>query len=163
MHWTMGGAVLGCVAFIKLVQNTKDPKEKVKYMFWHKSCGTLAAGLLVPRLAIRAMTKTPPEFSKVLWEKTAAKLGHYALYGYLAFMPLSGVAMGYYGGKGLPFFFTTIPGAKETNGANAKFAYQWHKKLGWYLDFVILGHIGGAAYHTAMGHKILPRIVPGLK
>lgn len=35
-------------------------------------------------------------------------------------MPATGIAMGYYGGKGLPFFTTTIAGAKETNGTIAK-------------------------------------------
>jgi cytochrome b561 len=30
-------------------------------------------------------------------------------------MPASGIAMGYYGGKGLPFFGTTIPGVVKTD------------------------------------------------
>ena len=45
---------------------------------------------------------------------------HYALYGFMIIMPASGIAMGYYGGKGLPFFTTTLAGAKESNGAIAK-------------------------------------------
>jgi cytochrome b561 len=45
---------------------------------------------------------------------------HYALYGFMIVMPASGIAMGYYGGKGLPFFTTTIAGAKEVNGEIAK-------------------------------------------
>ena len=49
MHWTMGGAVLGCVAFVLLAQNTKVKEAKGRYMFLHKSCGLLAAGLLFPR------------------------------------------------------------------------------------------------------------------
>eukprot|EP00967_Tisochrysis_lutea_P013196 scaffold14722_cov32-Tisochrysis_lutea.AAC.1 len=40
--------------------------------------------------------------------------GHAALYGALFFMPLSGFAMGYYGGKGVPFYgLFTIPGKTE--------------------------------------------------
>lgn len=32
----------------------------------------------------------------------------------MVIMPASGIAMGYYGGKGLPFFGTTIPGIVKT-------------------------------------------------
>jgi cytochrome b561 len=33
----------------------------------------------------------------------------------MVIMPASGIAMGYYGGKGLPFFGTTIPGVVKTD------------------------------------------------
>jgi hypothetical protein len=33
----------------------------------------------------------------------------------------------YYGGKGLPFFYTTIPGADKAVPAIAKQAFSWHK------------------------------------
>jgi hypothetical protein len=37
-------------------------------------------------------------------------------------MPATGIAMGYFGGKGLPFFVTTLPGAanSKADGAIAK-------------------------------------------
>jgi cytochrome b561 len=54
----------------------------------------------------------------------AANASHVALYGFMVFMPASGIAMGYYGGKGLPFFGYTIPGAPKPNGAIAKDAFK---------------------------------------
>ena len=33
----------------------------------------------------------------------------------MAVLPITGIMMGYAGGKGLPFFFTTIPGADKEN------------------------------------------------
>lgn len=53
-------------------------------------------------------------------EHTLSRIIHYALYGFMIIMPASGIAMGYYGGKGLPFFNTTLAGAKESNGTIAK-------------------------------------------
>jgi len=53
-------------------------------------------------------------------EHAAAEAGHYALYAFMTIMPATGIAMGYFGGKGLPFFYTTIPGAEKANGAIAK-------------------------------------------
>ena len=70
----------------------------------------------------------------VLWERALAAASHAAMYGFIIAMPVTGVAMGYYGGKGLPFFFTTIPGAEKPNGKNAGFMFKWHKYLGWYVQ-----------------------------
>lgn len=46
----------------------------------------------------------------------AASASHLALYGFMTIMPATGIAMGMYGGKGLPFFWTTIPGFEQKNG-----------------------------------------------
>ena len=40
MHWTMGGSVLGCFAYVNMAQQTTDKKLKGDYMFLHKSYGT---------------------------------------------------------------------------------------------------------------------------
>lgn len=60
------------------------------------------------------------------FEHVAGKVTHYGLYAFMTIMPASGIAMGYYGGKGLPFFFTTISGAKEKNGGIAKNVSRKH-------------------------------------
>jgi cytochrome b561 len=55
-------------------------------------------------------------------------------YGIVCFMPISGLVMGYYSGKGIPFFGTTIPGAAKPDGAIAKSAYEVSQSwscLGW--------------------------------
>jgi len=57
MHWAMGGSVLGCFAYVNLAQQTADKQKKMDYMFIHKSFGTLAAALLVPRVAIKVREK----------------------------------------------------------------------------------------------------------
>ena len=52
----------------------------------------------------------------------------------MTIMPASGIAMGYFGGKGLPFFTTTIPGIvktddnKKTTGMIAKNSFFVHKQ-----------------------------------
>ena len=37
----------------------------------------------------------------------------------MTIMPVTGIAMGYYGGNGLPFFFTTVPGIVKTDDNKA--------------------------------------------
>jgi len=80
----------------------------------------------------------------------------------LALLPATGVAMGYFGGKGLPFFTTTLPGAQgaAVDGKLAGQAFKIHKQFGWYFEMLFLAHMGGVAFHMARGEAILARILP---
>jgi 1,2-dihydroxy-3-keto-5-methylthiopentene dioxygenase len=93
-------------------------------------------------------------------ESIGAKISHYALYGFMIVMPATGIAMGYFGGKGLPFFYTTLPGAAEKNGAVAGQSFKIHKLVGTYGKYIIPLHVAGAGQHAARGHSIFSRINP---
>eukprot|EP00602_Paraphysomonas_sp_CaronLab_P005430 CAMPEP_0185022088 /NCGR_PEP_ID=MMETSP1103-20130426/4809_1 /TAXON_ID=36769 /ORGANISM="Paraphysomonas bandaiensis, Strain Caron Lab Isolate" /LENGTH=167 /DNA_ID=CAMNT_0027554005 /DNA_START=169 /DNA_END=672 /DNA_ORIENTATION=- len=158
-HWAMAGAVIGCIGCMQVFQNTKDKKLKGDMMFYHKSCGTLACMLLVPRLASRALSKIPPHVPGEAWEIFTANVTHTLLYGFMIFMPVSGVLMGYYSGKGLPFIFTTIKGPAKADGSIAKPAHKYHKLVGYYGQFLVPVHVGAVAYQYALkGRNILPRM-----
>ena len=47
MHWIAGGSILACVGFVQAAQWEKPGKKKGQLMFYHKSFGLLAAGLMV--------------------------------------------------------------------------------------------------------------------
>ena len=88
------------------------------------------------------------------------------MYAFMTIMPASGIAMGYYGGKGLPFFVTTLPGVvkteenKESTGAIAKQSFGIHKQLGTYGKYLVPLHVGGAFMHYFRGQTIFARINP---
>ena len=49
--------------------------------------------------------------------------------------------MGYYGGKGIPFYgYYTIPGAETPNGSIAKNAFKYHKLVGQAFESLIPIH-----------------------
>ena len=115
----------------------------------------------LPRIAIRLTSKIPklPEGSGI--EHALATVSHWSLYGLMLFMPVSGIAMGYYGGKGLPFFFTTISGAKKENkdGKLAKNAWYYHKQVGQFFEYFFVPlHIGAVGFHFLRGQNLLRRI-----
>jgi cytochrome b561 len=159
----MGGALMGSVAYVLLAQNTEDKAVKGRYMFLHKSCGLLAAGLLMPRLFLRATSTAPgplkASITKV--EEIGAKLSHAALYGLMIVLPVTGVSMGYFSGFGLPFFFTTIPGAsKEDKRPDiSKQAFSIHKLAGQALEYLVPFHVFAALSHAVRGHAIFSRIL----
>mmetsp|Transcript_16838 Transcript_16838/g.31903 ORF Transcript_16838/g.31903 Transcript_16838/m.31903 type:complete len:115 (+) Transcript_16838:34-378(+) len=59
MHWITGGAIIGCFATVQKAMNTKDKKEKGKFMKLHKSLGLVVAGLVVPRVGLRLTSAIP--------------------------------------------------------------------------------------------------------
>ena len=78
----------------------------------------------------------------------------------MIFKPVSGIAMGYYGGKGLPFFWTKIDGAETPNKDIAKSAYLNHKKVGKFFEMMVGLHLAGAGFHILKGQNPLSRISP---
>lgn len=159
-HFATGGSILVCVGLVNLAQYQKG-KKKMETMYYHKSFGLLAAGLMVPRLFIRLTSKIPNPIPGPMWEVMAAHATHIALYGFMIFMPISGIVMGYYGGKGLPFFWTTVPGAEKADGQIAKKAFENHKLIGHYAQYLIPMHVGAVGFHFFIkGRNILPRIFP---
>ena len=67
-------------------------------------------------IALRLPPGTTRDALAAAWERAVANVSHLALYAGMFALPMSGVAMGYFGGKGLPFFWTTIPGAQGDAG-----------------------------------------------
>lgn len=152
MHWLSAPAMLGCVGCVLEAQNHKGTPEQGVWMFRHKSLGLLTGLLVLPRLAIKLASKAPEALrGSGAAEHAAAKVSHVALYGFMTIMPATGIAMGYFGGKGLPFFTTTFPGAQgeSKNGAIAKQAFGIHKQLGTYGKFLLPIHVGAAGLHAA--------------
>lgn len=130
-----------------------------------KSLGLLTGIIVAPRLGYRIINAA--QFKSVGHpvgtgpiEGKLADASHAALYAFMTIMPISGIAMGYFGGKGLPFFYTTIPGATSPNGSIAKQSFSIHKTLGTYGKFLIPLHIGGAVKHSVTGASIWSRVNP---
>lgn len=102
---------------------TKDMPTKGKIMFWHKSFGLLMGGAIVARIGAAIITRRPAAVPGPVYEQLAGKLTHAALCkisgwcggnppspfhtsyvacdewttdGFMIFMPVSGIVMGYY-------------------------------------------------------------------
>ena len=97
-------------------------------------------------------------------EHMAANASHALFYAYMLGMPATGIAMGYYGGKGVPFFgLYTIPGKADKTKEDGKFAgqmFKWHTQAGQFLQYLIPVHVAGALQHYLRGHAIFSRMNP---
>eukprot|EP01062_Namystynia_karyoxenos_P071257 TRINITY_DN66702_c0_g1_i1.p1 TRINITY_DN66702_c0_g1~~TRINITY_DN66702_c0_g1_i1.p1 ORF type:complete len:211 (+),score=74.30 TRINITY_DN66702_c0_g1_i1:86-634(+) len=167
MHWATGAGIISTFAFVQLAQRSKGD-EKMRYMTLHKSTGLLTFGLVLPRLGIRMASKLPehmpPLFGAPGIEHRLASFTHAAMYWFMIVMPVSGIVMGYFGGKGLPFYGYHIPGKEtvtEEDKKKAGNAFQFHKRQGWIFQYIAVpGHIAAAGVHAVRGHAIFSRINP---
>mmetsp|Transcript_623 Transcript_623/g.1761 ORF Transcript_623/g.1761 Transcript_623/m.1761 type:complete len:189 (-) Transcript_623:309-875(-) len=168
-HWAVAFPMMGCVGSV--LQAQAAPKEdKGRLMHLHKSLGLLTGMLVAPRLGYRLLNRQAYNVEKIAGthsiEDTLGRLGHYALYGFMTVMPVSGILMGYYGGKGLPFFYTTLPGVtktpenKKSTGAIAGQSFKIHKTLGTYGKFIVPLHVAASVGHFVRGQTIFARINP---
>ena len=62
--------------------------------------------------------------------------------------------------QGLPFFWTTIPGAADKRGDIAKQAFGIHKQAGPFFEGLVALHFGGALSHLGRGQTVFARINP---
>lgn len=136
MHWVVAFPLIGCVATVLQAQNA--PKEqKGELMRRHKSLGLLTGMLVAPRVGYRLLSsskyKLIPLVGNTPTENILGKITHYLLYGFMIVMPASGIAMGYYGGKGLPFFGTTFASAVPANDEEKKKYGQIAKQVRAYI------------------------------
>lgn len=160
-HWFQAGGFLAAIGLVLAAQqlpnkkngdpiNDKRVETRTEYMNLHKSIAVLMAAAFVPRVALRLTSKIPAPPAGAAWEHITHNVAHGLLYGALLWMPLSGLAMGYYSGFGVPFFgFGRIPGADEKSKDKdlAGFFYKWHTLAGQGLEYLVLAHIGAVGYH----------------
>jgi cytochrome b561 len=121
-HWAVAAPLIGSVACVLKAQDIpkEQKEEKMKWMWRHKSLGLLTGLIVFPRVGYRLLNMSKYNIRELPGEgpvsSVLAKGTHLGLYAFMTIMPATGIAMGMYGGNGLPFFWTTIPGFEQKNG-----------------------------------------------
>jgi len=166
--------MLSCIGLVLVAQqipNTPEYKEanpeRAKFrgtiMDLHESIGILMLGAMVPRVALRLATKMPKKLPGPTWEHRLGQVSHGLLYGAIVFMPVSGLAFGYWSCWGVPFFWWQIPGcAKEDeNKPLTDFFYNNHHRVGYWLEYLVAAHIAAVFFHHLVRkHALVQRMVP---
>mmetsp|Transcript_48497 Transcript_48497/g.58718 ORF Transcript_48497/g.58718 Transcript_48497/m.58718 type:complete len:188 (+) Transcript_48497:92-655(+) len=168
-HWAVAFPLMASIGAVLKAQSAPK-EEKGLWMHRHKSMGLLTGMIVAPRVGYRlvkwAKYKIPHVTGTGHIEHKAADFSHILLYGFMTTMPATGIAMGYFGGKGLPFFGTSFSGivhtdeTKQRNISIAKQSFSIHKQLGVYGKYLVPLHIGASLQHWLRGHTIFSRINP---
>ncbi len=148
LHWLMAALILAML-FIGVGMVGSVSARHAVLVAIHKPLGIAILVLVIVRLVVR-FTSRPPALPAdlPLWQRAAAHLSHWVLYGLMLAMPLIGWAMLSAGG-----YPVTLGGGVQLPplmGADPV-AFAWlrnaHEALAFVLFATVLGHLAAALFH----------------
>lgn len=139
-HWV--GALLIVVAWVLIEQGDE-------FISLHKSVGASFLLWTFLRIINRFVSKAPTAVVMPKWQIAIAHLTHFGLYVAMLAMPISGVLMSMYGGRGVSIFgLINIPALVSPNRDMARLFNDVHTGFLFYaLVCLVMAHIGAALYH----------------
>lgn len=174
-HWTSAAAFIGAYAVVYYVIWFMDDMsdEALPVLNIHWALGLLVGALVLPRLWCRWLDVPPQDPPGSALEHALAHTAHWALYGLLVVMPLTG-----YLGTGAPtdFGLFTVTGFNETalfGWMGRTWSVGWeafeapidavHHFLGKYVAWVVVAlHVAAAlTHHWVRRDDVLLRMLPG--
>jgi cytochrome b561 len=149
LHWLMAVLIIGLIVLGVYMHELPLSPEKLQLYSWHKWAGVTVLLLVWVRLAWR-ITHRPPALPESMSAhmQWLAHGGHFALYGLMIAIPLSGWLMS--SAKGFQtvwFGVLPIPDLVEKNKELGQWLQQVHEALNWLLMLTLAGHVTAALWH----------------
>lgn len=163
IHWIMALLMIGLIILGLYMVNLPINAQKLKLYGWHKELGILVIFLAIFRLFWRIIDTAPTLPAHMPWfQKFAAHAVHYAFYGFMFALPISGWMISSAAGLPVSFFgLFVLPDLVSTNEPLRLLLQEVHEWLGYGLILAIVGHMGAALYHHFVyKDDILRRILP---
>ena len=166
LHWVMAlGFVFmwGCGYAMTTLVEDDSPLEEWLFDL-HISVGVTLFALLAVRIGVRMTHRPPPLPDSIRGiERTAAHLGHAALYALPALVIAAGWAETNFGGHAVQWFGVEMPRIfPETGEALGDLAEDVHMWLAYTMLAVAAGHVAAAFKHRWFdGHDVIRRMTFG--
>lgn len=118
-------------------------------LHYHKSLGMLALALVLVKAGWHQYTPAPgPSAGLPGWERRAANLVHYVLWGMMVLIPVTGYLISTSAGKPVRIFdWFGIPALIEVDEELRELAISAHYYLAYATLFLVAGHAGAALKH----------------
>ncbi len=150
LHWLIGLALLAQIVFGFALDELapRGTPARAGIINLHKSCGIVLAAAIVLRLGWRLRHPPPPwPPSMPPWQRSAARLGHRALYACMLLMPVSGYVASNFSKHGVKFFGHLLPPWGPDLPAVYAVFNGLHVATAWCFSALILGHVAVALKH----------------
>lgn len=165
-HWILGLAILGQFALGWWMLDI--PKEPPGVRAWwfdlHKSMGITLAALVVIRLLWRishpapALPGTLPRLQRI-----AANATHWALYGCMLVMPISGYLGASFTNDPIEYFGATLPQWGWDSADAQALMSSIHSTTASLLGVLIALHVGAALWHVVRRDGLFARMWPSVE
>ena len=163
LHWLIALIIISLIAVGLIMADLPkdDPNRNLLFML-HKSFGVTVLGFAFLRLFIRLRYSVPP-LPQVIpaIKRLMANMGHYALYGFMFAMPISGYVMTNSYGRSVPWFGLTMPKLWDIDLARGNVSKLFHEYAAYYLIGLITLHVGAVVLHFVK-HRIKSAFPDGL-
>lgn len=184
LHWAIALAIVGQILLGWWMGDALDDAETqaqaIAAYQLHKSIGLTVLALSIVRLIWRLTHKPPPYPDHMPpWEKTAARVSHWAFYVLMIALPMTGwlyVSAGwlndrplnvptlYFGLFQVPHLFGLAEMGDGVRAGVAAVAEFFHSKMAWVALVLLALHAGAALKHHFWDKDaVLTHMVPGLK
>ena len=166
MHWIMAAGFVfmwGCGHAMTALVEDDSPLEAFLFDL-HISVGVTLLALLAVRIAVRVAHRPPPLPDSIQgMERTAAHLGHAALYALPALVIAAGWAETNFGGHAVKWFGVEMPRVFPETGEDLQdLSEDLHKWLAYAMLAVAAGHVAAAFKHRWLdGHDVIRRMTFG--
>jgi cytochrome b561 len=147
-HWLVVALIL-VMAYLGLTMtDLPNSPHKIRLYALHKSIGLTILALVALRLLWRWYAGTPRPLDAPRWQARVATATHWALYGLLFAMPLSGWLVNSAAGFPLQWFgLFNLPAIAPKDDAMHTLLRSTHEWLFWALVTTVALHAGAAVYH----------------
>lgn len=149
LHWLMALLLVGLVVFGLYMTRISISEFKLQLYGWHKEYGLLALLLVMFRIVWRIGNITPLLPDTIpQWQKFAAHTVHWAFYGFMFALPITGVLLTSASGLPVSFFgLFVIPEVISPNEHTRILLIEIHKWLAYGLILTFCAHVGAALKH----------------
>lgn len=149
LHWLMALLVIGLLMIGLYMADLPFSMQKLTLYGWHKETGILVLMLAVQRIIWRLANVVPAlPLTMPLWQKFAARAAHYAFYGFIVVMPLSGWCMSSAAGLPVSFFgLFVLPDLVPASESLRALFNEVHVCLAYALITLICIHTLAALWH----------------
>ncbi len=162
-HWAIVALILFQYAWAWRIDQVEGFRLRLELVTQHKTVGMLVLILAAARLLWRLFNRPPPLPETMRrWERRAAQLGHWALYGLMLAVPLSGWL--YSSAAGYADFWwgpVNFPSLIEANQSLEDRLHRLHQALAIALAAVAVIHLLAALRHHFINKDdVLRRMLP---
>ena len=149
LQWLMAIAIVGMLIAGFIISGIpKNESTRHLYLGLHKSFGMTLFALAALRLMSRLFATTPPLPDTVRsMQRTLAHAAHFAFYGLMLLMPISGYVMSISMGQPVRWFGLAVPRLLAEDRARGLLAGNVHAVAAYALLALLTLHVGAVAWH----------------
>jgi cytochrome b561 len=163
LHWLVAAALVATFPLGLYMAGLPLSPRKLELVSYHKWIGVTVFALMSLRLAWRLTHRPPPLPPMPAWQRRAAAATHWALYGLLLVIPLSGWL--YSSAVGVPTVYLGLWQLPDLVGKDRALAEAFklaHVSLNFALLALAIVHVAAAIKHHFVDRDgLIARMLPG--